>query len=82
MDFEKAKSRLIAHAVGYNDYENLNSWSELADKAAYEAQEASAKTQILHDIATFAQNYVEGQDSRDCACAELGSQCDVCDDEF
>lgn len=59
MTFGEAKARLILHAVGLNDYENITTWEELEDKAGFERDEANAKAQWLDDIAKIAQREIE-----------------------
>jgi hypothetical protein len=48
--FEEAKAELLECAVGCNEYEDLTTWKELADAAAFESSIAADKASRLQTL--------------------------------
>lgn len=59
MDFEEAKEILIANSVGSNEYNQLQTWSELANAADFEslsAQDRLRQLAMVESAASAASN--------------------------
>lgn len=50
MSFEEAKAELIACAVGAHDYEELETWEEVVDAAAFEERMAADRASRLQTV--------------------------------
>lgn len=48
MTFGEAKARLILHAVGFNDNENITTWEELEEKAGTVVQQFQSTLNLLY----------------------------------
>jgi hypothetical protein len=58
MDFEQAKQQLIDNAVGSNEYENINTWSELHDAAEQEQFYARDRVRLLGELLSLASDKI------------------------
>ncbi len=55
MTLEEAKSKLIENS-GFQHYEDIQSWEELAEKASFEQDQALFKAEQLKDLTVIAQD--------------------------
>lgn len=53
--FEQAKAELIECAVGFNEYEDITTWEELAEGAALERSAADDRVSRLQSLLTQAE---------------------------
>lgn len=65
MTLEQAKAQLIEMAVGAHDYENIESWEELAEGAAQEECAANDRARRLAELLTHASEQAELDQLRD-----------------
>lgn len=65
MTLEQAKAQLIEMAVGFHDYENIESWEELAEGAAQEEVAANERARSLAELLTHANEQAELNQLRD-----------------
>ncbi|CAH7382771.1 hypothetical protein VCHA53O466_40443 [Vibrio chagasii] len=56
MTLEEAKIKLIQNQQGCGGYEDIKTWSELAEKASFEQDEALFKAELLKDLVTIARD--------------------------
>ncbi|EJX5614665.1 hypothetical protein OEA42_004007 [Vibrio parahaemolyticus] len=59
MNFKQAKKQLIKNAVGSNEYDNITTWEELQEKAAFEQSQALFHADQLGDVISAASEYLE-----------------------
>lgn len=60
MDFQRAKSLLVDHALGsYDEHEKITTWEGLLDAATEEAGHAEARAEILSSVASAARLVIE-----------------------
>ncbi len=64
-ELEAAKEELIEQSGGMNDYRNIRTWSELADKASFEQDQALFRADLLRDIAANAREKAENSQPTD-----------------